>query len=52
LKVSVTVVNGLVEDVVMRIPPTLMMSEQFVEDLKVMTSIRVVFTCARLLTHE
>jgi len=40
LKVSVTVVNGLVEDVVMRIPPTLMMSEQFVEDLKVMTSIR------------
>lgn len=40
LQVTVTVVNGLVEDVGMRIPPTLMRSEQFVDDLKVMTSIR------------
>lgn len=40
LKVTVSVTNGLVEDVIMRIPPTLMMSDAFVEDIKVMTSIR------------
>ena len=40
LRITVDVVNGLVEDVVLKIPPALMLSEGFVGDLKVMTSIR------------
>uniref|UniRef100_A0A1B6KYI1 BPL/LPL catalytic domain-containing protein n=1 Tax=Graphocephala atropunctata TaxID=36148 RepID=A0A1B6KYI1_9HEMI len=40
LRVTVTVTKGLVEDVIMRIPPSLMMSDQFVEDIKVMANIR------------
>lgn len=40
LKVTVTVTNGLVEDVIMKIPPNLMMSDAFVEDINVITSLR------------
>lgn len=40
LQITLTVVNGLVEDVVMKIPQTLSMSEEFEEDLKMITSIR------------
>lgn len=39
LRVTVAVNNGLVQDVMMRIPPSLM-SDSFVEDVQVLTSIR------------
>lgn len=40
LRITVTVDHGLVEDVIMMIPPSLMRSQQFVEDIKLMTNIR------------
>lgn len=40
LQVTVTVASGLVEDVVMMIPPSLMSSNTFVEDMRLMTNLK------------
>uniref|UniRef100_A0A1B6DWF4 BPL/LPL catalytic domain-containing protein n=1 Tax=Clastoptera arizonana TaxID=38151 RepID=A0A1B6DWF4_9HEMI len=40
LRITVDVVKGVVEDVTLKIPPSLMLSKNFVGDIKAMTSIR------------
>lgn len=40
LRITVDVSQGVVEDVTLKIPPSLMLSKNFVSDIKVMTSIR------------
>lgn len=40
LQVTVTVASGLVEDIVMMIPPSLMSSDTFVEDMRAMTNLK------------
>lgn len=40
LQVTVSVASGLVEDIVMMIPPSLMSSNTFVQDMRVMTNLK------------